>query len=165
MTYQEIHKAATSEVGPFCKNCPVCNGRACGNTMPGPGCKYPGNVAARNFDKWQEICVNMDTLNPNVEPDVGFDFGGRRGEDRIAVGQGVGRADRAGIAVVGDLRHLAHHGFVELRVRHHEPDRRIPAGRRRRRDRALEVFVRTLPVARLLAVRARDDLGRVDDPA
>jgi hypothetical protein len=45
--------------------------------MPGPGSKQPGNVAARNFDKWQEICVNMDTLCPNVEPDVGFDFAGR----------------------------------------------------------------------------------------
>ena len=77
MTYQEIHKAATSEVGPFCKNCPVCNGRACGNAMPGPGCKYPGNVAARNFDKWQEICVNMDTLFPNADPDVRFRFAGR----------------------------------------------------------------------------------------
>ena len=78
MTYQEIHKAADGQLGPYCKNCPVCNGRACGNTMPGPGCKYPGNVAARNYDKWQEICVNMDTLNPNAEPDISFAFGGRR---------------------------------------------------------------------------------------
>ena len=77
MTYQEIHQAAQTQVGPFCKNCPVCNGRACGNIMPGPGCKYPGNVAARNYDKWQEICVNMDTLCPNAEPDIGFTFAGR----------------------------------------------------------------------------------------
>ena len=39
MTYQEIHDAARTEVGPYCKNCPVCHGRACGNAMPGPGCK------------------------------------------------------------------------------------------------------------------------------
>jgi len=78
MTYQEIHEAARTQVGPFCKNCPVCNGRACGNAMPGPGCKYPGNVAARNFDKWQEICVNMDTLCPNVDPDVSFEMFGHR---------------------------------------------------------------------------------------
>ena len=62
MNYNEILAAAKDCVGPYCKACPVCNGRACGNSMPGPGCKYPGNVAARNFDKWQEICVNMDTL-------------------------------------------------------------------------------------------------------
>ena len=72
MNYQEIHEAAREHVKEFCKNCPVCNGRACGNLMPGPGCKYPGNVAARNFDKWQEICVNMDTLCPNADPEVSF---------------------------------------------------------------------------------------------
>lgn len=77
MNYNEIHNAAKDQVGPYCKNCPVCNGRACANAMPGPGCKYPGNVAARNFDKWQEICVNMDTLCPNVDPDVSFEFLGR----------------------------------------------------------------------------------------
>ena len=74
MNYNEILAAAKDCVGPYCKACPVCNGRACGNSMPGPGCKYPGNVAARNFDKWQEICVNMDTLCPNATPDVSFDF-------------------------------------------------------------------------------------------
>ena len=72
MEYNEILAAAKDCVGPYCKACPVCNGRACGNAMPGPGCKYPGNTAARNFDKWQEICVNMDTLCPNSDPDVSF---------------------------------------------------------------------------------------------
>ena len=77
MTYEEIHAAAADQVGPYCKNCPVCNGRACGNAMPGPGSKYPGNVAARNYDQWQKICVNMDTLCPNTEPDIGFTMFGR----------------------------------------------------------------------------------------
>ncbi len=78
MNYNEIHDAAKTQVGPFCKNCPVCNGLACGNSMPGPGCKFPGNVAARNYAKWQEICVNMDTLCPNAEPDVSFELFGRK---------------------------------------------------------------------------------------
>ena len=77
MNYNEILAAARDQVGPYCKACPVCNGRACGNLMPGPGCKYPGNAAARNFDKWQEICVNMDTLCPNDDPDVRFEMFGR----------------------------------------------------------------------------------------
>ena len=72
MNYNEILAAAKDCVGPYCKACSVCNGRACANSMPGPGCKYPGNVAARNFAKWQEICVNMDTLCPNADPDVRF---------------------------------------------------------------------------------------------
>lgn len=78
MNYNEILAAARDCVGPYCKACPVCNGKACGNTMPGPGCKYPGNVAARNYDKWQEICVNMDTLCPNAEPDVSFELFGHK---------------------------------------------------------------------------------------
>ena len=75
MDYNEILSAARECVGPYCKACPVCNGRACGNTMPGPGCKFPGNAAARNYDKWQEICVNMDTLCQNfADPDVSFEI-------------------------------------------------------------------------------------------
>ena len=78
MTYPEVLAAARDCVGPICKACPVCNGRACGNSIPGPGSKFPNNTAARNYDKWQEIFVNMDTLCPNVDPDISFDFAGHR---------------------------------------------------------------------------------------
>ncbi len=78
MNYNEILGAAREFVGPNCKACPVCNGRACGNTVPGPGSKLPGNVAARNYDKWQEVCVNMDTLCPRVDPDVSFELYGHK---------------------------------------------------------------------------------------
>ena len=70
MTYPEVLAAARDCIGPYCKACPVCNGRACGNTVPGPGCKYPGPTASRNYDKWQEIFVNMDTLCKNVDPEI-----------------------------------------------------------------------------------------------
>lgn len=79
MDYNEILAAARTCIGPYCKACPVCNGRACGNSVPGPGCKYPGPTAARNYDKWQEIFVNMDTLCPNfADPDVSFELFGRK---------------------------------------------------------------------------------------
>ena len=78
MNYNEIMAAAKDCVGEYCKACPVCTGRACANSIPGPGCKGPGNVAAKNFDAWQEICVNMDTLCEPFEPDTGFDMFGRR---------------------------------------------------------------------------------------
>ncbi|MGI5977626.1 MAG: alpha-hydroxy-acid oxidizing protein [Candidatus Limivicinus sp.] len=79
MNYSDVLAAARDCVGPYCKACPVCNGRACANSMPGPGCKYPGNVAARNYDKWQEICVNMDTLCPNfANPDISFELFGHK---------------------------------------------------------------------------------------
>ena len=77
MNYSEVQELAKTCIGPYCKACPVCNGKACGNAMPGPGCKYPGNVAARNYEKWQEICVNMDTLCPNTEPDLSFNLFGK----------------------------------------------------------------------------------------
>lgn len=78
MNYNEMLEIARDKVGPYCKACPVCNGRACANAMPGPGSKFPGNVAARNYDKWQEICVNMDTLCPNAEPDCSFELFGKK---------------------------------------------------------------------------------------
>lgn len=78
MTYQEIHDAAAGQLGPHCFNCPVCNGKACGTSMPGPGSKYPGTAAPRNFEAWQKILLNMDTLNPNYDPDISLELFGHR---------------------------------------------------------------------------------------
>lgn len=78
MEYKEILDKARGNIGPYCKACPVCNGRACANAMPGPGSKQPGNVAARNYDAWQNICVNMDTICSNAVPDTAFELFGRR---------------------------------------------------------------------------------------
>ena len=62
MDYQEAVKNARGNIGPFCKACPVCNGVACKNTMPGPGAKGVGDLAIRNYQKWQEVRINMDTI-------------------------------------------------------------------------------------------------------
>ena len=78
MELSEMLSAARDQLGPYCRACPVCSGTACGNTMPGPGCKPPGNAAARNYAKWQEICVRMDTICDNLEPDTSFTLFGRR---------------------------------------------------------------------------------------
>lgn len=76
MEISEILAAARIETAGKCKACPVCNGLACGNTMPGPGSKAPGNAAARNYAKWQELCVNMDTLCENRPIDTSFQLFG-----------------------------------------------------------------------------------------
>ena len=76
MTYQELLEAARSSMGPHCKACPVCNGKACGNQIPGPGAKGTGDVAIRNYEAWQKIRVNMNTIAENREPDTTFDFFG-----------------------------------------------------------------------------------------
>ena len=62
MNYSEVIAKAKECIGDKCHACPVCNGRACRNVMPGPGSKGVGDTAIRNYDKWQEIRVNMDTL-------------------------------------------------------------------------------------------------------
>ncbi len=62
MNYNECIENARGRVGKICKACPECNGRACGNKMPGPGSKGIGDTAIRNYNKWKEIRVQMDTL-------------------------------------------------------------------------------------------------------
>jgi 4-hydroxymandelate oxidase len=62
MTYQEVLENARTCIGSYCKACDVCNGIACKNRIPGPGAKGVGDTAIRNYQKWQEIRVYMDTL-------------------------------------------------------------------------------------------------------
>ncbi len=69
MTYQEVMEAARGQLGP-CKACPVCNGLGCRNTIPGPGAKGLGTGFIRNYQKWQEICLNMDTIGPGGDVDT-----------------------------------------------------------------------------------------------
>ncbi len=77
MTYQEVLAQAKDCVGKYCKACAVCNGRACGNQIPGPGSKGVGDTAIRNYDKWKEIRVNMDTLCEGGEADTSAELFGR----------------------------------------------------------------------------------------
>ena len=77
MTYKEVLQAAQGQMGP-CRACPVCNGRACGGTIPGPGAKGSGTVAIRNFDAWRNVRLNMDTIHENFEPDTSLELFGRK---------------------------------------------------------------------------------------
>ena len=78
MTYQEVLSNAREAMSKNCKACPVCNGRACGNHIPGPGAKGVGDTAIRNFDKWQEIRVNMDTIAEGGDPDTSLELFGKK---------------------------------------------------------------------------------------
>ena len=77
MTYQEVLEAARSCSGPYCKVCPVCNGRACKNAVPGPGSKGSGTVASRNYDAWQALALNMDTICQGGPVDTSFTLFGQ----------------------------------------------------------------------------------------
>ena len=78
MTYAEVLAAARTCSGPYCKACPVCNGKACGNAVPGPGAKGSGTVAMRNYDAWQKIFLNMDTICDNAPVDTSYEFFGEK---------------------------------------------------------------------------------------
>ncbi len=77
MTYQEVLESARNSMGPYCRACPVCNGAACKNAIPGPGAKGIGTGFIRNYQKWQEICVNMDTICENKSVDTAAHLFGR----------------------------------------------------------------------------------------
>lgn len=78
MTYTEVLKKTKGEVGPYCKACNICNGLACKNTVPGPGAKGIGTGFIRNYQKWQEICINMDTICENVPVETEFEIFGQQ---------------------------------------------------------------------------------------
>ena len=78
MDYNEILKNARECSGPYCKACPVCNGMACRTQVPGPGGKGTAATMLRNYQKWQELCLNMDTICENGPADSTFDFFGTK---------------------------------------------------------------------------------------
>ena len=77
MNYSELAASARGNIGPYCKACPVCDGRGCRGQIPGPGAKGSGTVAMRNYEAWQHVLLNMDTLHPYFEASTGVNVLGR----------------------------------------------------------------------------------------
>lgn len=77
MNYKDVLENARTCIGNYCKACNVCNGIACKNTIPGPGAKGVGDTAIRNYQKWQEIRVNMDTICENRPVDTTLNLFGK----------------------------------------------------------------------------------------
>ena len=76
MTYNEILENARKTIL-NCKACPECNGLGCGNTLPGPGSKAPGNGANVNWKAWKEIRLNFDTFVQDGPVDTGCELFGK----------------------------------------------------------------------------------------
>ncbi len=68
LEWKDVCAAARPLVGPACKACVVCDGRACKNAIPGPGAKGTGDVAQRNYEAWRKVRVNMDTIYEPAGP-------------------------------------------------------------------------------------------------
>lgn len=77
MDYTEVLINARKNIGPNCKVCPECNGLGCGNTMPGPGSKGPGNGAHENWRAWRAIRLNMDTIAEDSPVDTSIELFGQ----------------------------------------------------------------------------------------
>lgn len=77
MIQKEVLEQARTCLGAYCKGCQVCNGRVCKNQVPGPGAKGVGDTAIRNYDKWKEIRVQMDTICENKPVDTTFRLFGK----------------------------------------------------------------------------------------
>lgn len=77
MNYSECIEQARERIGNYCKACPECNGKACRNQMPGPGSKGIGDTAIRNYDKWKDIRLQMDTIAENKPVDTSLELFGK----------------------------------------------------------------------------------------
>lgn len=77
MNYQEVLEQARTCIGAYCRACSVCNGKVCKNQIPGPGAKGVGDTAVRNYEKWQEIRINMDTIGENGPVDTSLELFGK----------------------------------------------------------------------------------------
>ena len=78
MNYNELLSNAKKCIGEYCKACIECNGKVCKNQIPGPGAKGIGDTAIRNYNKWKEIRINMDTLTENKKVDTSIELFGKK---------------------------------------------------------------------------------------
>ncbi|MCQ1529125.1 alpha-hydroxy-acid oxidizing protein [Lutispora saccharofermentans] len=62
MNYDQILENARQNMGGRCLVCKDCNGLACRGKLPGPGGKGSGSSFMRNYQKLQELKINMDLV-------------------------------------------------------------------------------------------------------
>ena len=56
MNYADVLNNARQCIGQYCKACPVCNGVACKNQIPGPGAKGVGPSHKTSFCT---LCISL----------------------------------------------------------------------------------------------------------
>lgn len=77
MNYMEAKEAAKAIENFKCRACPVCNGRVCKGEIPGVGGKGTGSGFMRNYDKINELKLNMDTIYEPGEIDTSIELFGK----------------------------------------------------------------------------------------
>lgn len=77
MEYKEVLGKAKSLIGSRCRICRECNGIVCRGELPGMGGKGSGSSFIRNYDKLNEIKLNLDTIYEFKEVDTSVELFGK----------------------------------------------------------------------------------------
>ena len=77
MDYNQVLENAKQNMGGRCMVCKECNGLACRGLLPGPGGKGSGSSFIRNFQKLQELKINMDLVYPKSHIDTQVEIFGK----------------------------------------------------------------------------------------
>lgn len=70
MNLKEVRQAAKEKLKPFCRMCPVCDGRACAGEVPGFGGIGTGSSFVRNVQALAKWHLNQRALHDIIEPDT-----------------------------------------------------------------------------------------------
>ncbi len=62
MTYQELLENARRNTDDRCKHCKVCDGKACGGVVPGPGARGTGSTFTNSYSVLQEIKILPEVI-------------------------------------------------------------------------------------------------------
>ena len=74
--FRMYHKSK-DRIGKFCKACPGVMEEPAKIRCRGPVPKGIGDTAVRNYDKWKEIRVQMDTIAENKPVDTSLELFGK----------------------------------------------------------------------------------------
>ncbi len=75
---KDIRDNARKMMQPFCKVCPICNGKACAGEVPGMGGLGSGSTFVSNIKALAQIKFNMRLVHDVVEPDTSVRVLGKR---------------------------------------------------------------------------------------
>ena len=78
MTLDEIWAKAREMMGPNCRACPVCNGKACRGEVPGVGAMGDGSSWTACTEFLERVKIRMDTLHEPWSPDASVELFGVR---------------------------------------------------------------------------------------
>ena len=78
MNYQDVLTNAKELIGTKCRVCRECSGIVCKGEIPGVGGKGTGDAFFRNYQKLNEIKINMDTIYEGGAIDTSIELFGKR---------------------------------------------------------------------------------------